>query len=77
MQNHRVRIAAALAAFLVASLFSGLLLAGVRFSSAVLLTGFPGILAVHVVVWRLVGVDLFRAVLRRYGGNQRGQSNET
>lgn len=67
MYSHRFRLAVWLAVFLVVSVFFGLLLAGVRFSSAVLLTGFPGIPAAHVVVWRLVGVDLFRAVLRRYG----------
>ncbi|MEX3556823.1 MAG: hypothetical protein VB131_10165 [Burkholderia gladioli] len=67
MQNHRVRLAAWLAVFLAVSVLSGLLLAGVRFRSAFLLTVFPGLPAVQVIVWRVVGVDLFRAVLRRYG----------
>lgn len=67
MYNHRFRLAAWLAVFLAVSVFSGLSLAGVRFSSAALLTVFPGLPAVQVIVWRIVGVDLFRAVLRRYG----------
>lgn len=67
MHNLRFRLAAWLAVFLAVSVFFGLLLAGVRFPSAVLLTVFPGLPAVQVIVWRIVGVDLFRAVLRRYG----------
>lgn len=67
MQDHRFRLAAWLAVFLAVSVLSGLALAGLPFSSAVLLTVFPGLPAVQVIVWRIIGVDLFRAVLRRYG----------
>lgn len=67
MYNHRFRLAAWLAVFLVVSVFFGLSLAGVRFSSAALLAVFPGLPVVLVIVWRIVDVDLFRAVLRRYG----------
>lgn len=65
--EYHVRFAGWFGAFLVASLFVGLLIAGARFSSAILLTTI-GVPAVHVIVRWLVGVDLFRAVLRRCGG---------